>query len=87
LRPRRRSGLSALLRSMAPFAVMFQKIIGLYSLSVAVWPAHLAFHPPEYLATPIILLCAGTGIAPFLGFLQERAIKNASGQALLLQYR
>jgi len=76
-----------MLRAMASLAVMFQEIIGLRNLSVAVRPAYVAFHPPEYLATPIILLCAGTGIAPFLGFLQERAIKNASGQALLLQYR
>lgn len=59
-------------------------------LSVAVKPSNSAFHPPEALETPLLMLCAGTGIAPFRGFIQERALRAASlpagqkpGKALL----
>lgn len=41
--------------------------------SIAVRPSQ-AFHPPVDPATPMILVCAGAGFAPFHGFLQERAI-------------
>ncbi|NPD70207.1 cytochrome P450 [Lichenicola cladoniae] len=41
--------------------------------SVAVRPSQ-AFHPPAEPATPMILVCAGAGFAPFHGFLQERAL-------------
>ncbi|WP_156842196.1 bifunctional cytochrome P450/NADPH--P450 reductase [Novosphingobium aquimarinum] len=51
-------------------------------LSVVVRPSHVAFHPPEDPQTPIILVCAGTGIAPFRGFIQERAIQKAAGQSV-----
>jgi cytochrome P450/NADPH-cytochrome P450 reductase len=49
-------------------------------LSVAVRPSQVAFHPPQAPETPIIMVCAGSGIAPFRGFLQERAIQRANGQ-------
>jgi len=49
-------------------------------VSVAVRPSQASFHPPEDPATPIILVCAGSGIAPFHGFLQERAIQKAGGR-------
>lgn len=49
-------------------------------IPVAVRPSNVAFHPPESPETPIIMACAGTGIAPFHGFLQERALQKEHGQ-------
>jgi cytochrome P450/NADPH-cytochrome P450 reductase len=49
-------------------------------VSVAVRPSNVAFHPPEDLGAPLVLICAGTGLAPFRGFLQERAIQAANGR-------
>jgi cytochrome P450/NADPH-cytochrome P450 reductase len=50
------------------------------AMSVAVRPSQAAFHPPEDPAGPIILVCAGSGVAPFHGFLQERAIQKSGGR-------
>jgi len=50
------------------------------AVSVAVRPSQADFHPPEDPAAPIILVCAGSGIAPFHGFLQERAIQKSGGR-------
>lgn len=49
-------------------------------VSVAVRPSNVAFHPPEDPETPLVMICAGSGLAPFRGFLQERAIQAASGR-------
>jgi cytochrome P450 / NADPH-cytochrome P450 reductase len=49
-------------------------------VSVAVRPSQMRFHPPQDPAAPIIMICAGSGIAPFHGFLQERAIQKAGGR-------
>ena len=49
-------------------------------IPVAVRPPNAAFHPPASPETPIIMACAGTGLAPFHGFLQERALQKAHGQ-------
>ncbi|KAI0117999.1 bifunctional P-450:NADPH-P450 reductase [Hypoxylon sp. NC0597] len=52
-------------------------------LRVSVRPSHAAFHlPPAPEKPPLILVAAGTGIAPFRGFIQERAIMIRSGRKL-----
>jgi cytochrome P450/NADPH-cytochrome P450 reductase len=48
-------------------------------VAVNVRPSQAAFHPPESLETPMIMVCAGTGLAPFHGFLQDRAIRVSEG--------
>jgi len=51
-------------------------------LAVAVRPSQRHFHPPPDPQTPMVLICAGTGIAPFRGFLQERAAQAEAGRAV-----
>jgi len=44
-------------------------------VAVTVRPSNAAFHPPPSLAVPLIMVCAGTGLAPFRGFVQDRALR------------
>ena len=50
-------------------------------IHIAVRPS-AGFHPPRDDSTPVIMLCAGTGLAPFRGFIQERALKIEAGKKL-----
>ncbi|WNG26573.1 cytochrome P450 [Cystobacter fuscus] len=50
-------------------------------VAVAVRTPNVPFHPPASNATPIVLVAAGTGLAPFRGFLQERALRHARSEA------
>jgi cytochrome P450/NADPH-cytochrome P450 reductase len=47
---------------------------------IAVKKSHASFHPPNMASTPIIMICAGTGLAPFRGFVQHRACIIQAGQ-------
>jgi len=51
-------------------------------LRVSVRPSHASFHLPEVKPgdedKPIIMVAAGTGIAPFRGFIEERAVLLSS---------
>ncbi|MFI6599287.1 bifunctional cytochrome P450/NADPH--P450 reductase [Nonomuraea sp. NPDC050536] len=47
-------------------------------VAVTVRPSNVAFHPPESLATPVVMVCAGSGVAPFRGFVQDRALRAAA---------
>ncbi|KAI2610804.1 cytochrome P450 [Hypoxylon fragiforme] len=52
-------------------------------LQVSVRPSHAAFHLPQDVEnTPVIFVAAGSGLAPFRGFMQERAAMIAAGRKL-----
>jgi len=44
-------------------------------VSIAVRPSNIAFRPPAEVTVPMVLICAGSGLAPFRGFLQDRALQ------------
>jgi cytochrome P450 / NADPH-cytochrome P450 reductase len=52
-------------------------------LHVAVRRSHVAFHlPSDVENVPVVCIAAGTGLAPFRGFVQERAAMLGSGRSL-----
>jgi cytochrome P450 / NADPH-cytochrome P450 reductase len=51
-------------------------------LLVAVKAPSLPFQLPEQAETPVIMIGAGSGLAPFRGFVEERALKLAAGETL-----
>jgi len=51
-------------------------------ISVNTRSSNVPFHLPDVLTTPIIMVGAGSGIAPFRGFIQERAAQMISGRQL-----
>ncbi len=51
-------------------------------VTVAVRSSNDLFHPPASLQVPMVMVCAGTGLAPFRGFLQERAVQARSGRTV-----
>ncbi|PNS14900.1 hypothetical protein CAC42_2129 [Sphaceloma murrayae] len=51
-------------------------------IQVALRPSHTGFHLPLDASKPIIMACAGTGLAPFRAFVQERAMKIRAGTKL-----
>ncbi|CAE6484242.1 unnamed protein product [Rhizoctonia solani] len=49
-------------------------------VQVLVRPSSKAFHPPIDPGVPMMMFAAGSGIAPFRGFMQERAIQKKAGR-------
>jgi cytochrome P450/NADPH-cytochrome P450 reductase len=53
-------------------------------IQIGVRSTNKLFRPPADLEnTPIIMFCAGSGLAPFRGFIQERAVLIAEGKRKL----
>ena len=52
------------------------------AVAVALRTPHADFRPPDEAHVPLVMVAAGTGIAPFRGFLQDRAARQALGEVL-----
>ena len=53
------------------------------TVQLSVKKSHASFHLPlDDENTPVIMVAAGTGVAPFRGFVQERATKIAASKAM-----
>ena len=51
-------------------------------LRLVTQPSVTSFHLPEDTEVPVVMIAAGTGLAPFRGFLQERAALQQQGKKL-----
>lgn len=52
-------------------------------IHIAIRPSHVAFHLPRTPeTTPIICIAAGSGLAPFRGFIQQRAAQIKANRSL-----
>jgi cytochrome P450/NADPH-cytochrome P450 reductase len=51
-------------------------------VAIAVRTSNDHFHPPASPESPMVMVCAGTGLAPFRGFLQERAMQAQNGRSV-----
>ncbi|KAK4180904.1 putative bifunctional cytochrome P450 E-class, group I:NADPH-P450 reductase [Triangularia setosa] len=51
-------------------------------LLVSVRQSHSSFHYPSDTETPVMMIAAGAGIAPFHGFIQERAALASQGKKI-----
>ncbi|KAG8732144.1 hypothetical protein FRC11_000489 [Ceratobasidium sp. 423] len=49
-------------------------------VQVSVRPSSKAFHPPIDPSVPMVMFAAGSGMAPFRGFIQERAMQKKAGR-------
>lgn len=58
-------------------------LISRKSLQLVPRPNSTIFRPPQNPQDPCIMICAGTGIAPFIGFLRHFSARNASANSWL----
>ena len=49
-------------------------------VQLSVRASSAAFHPPADPTVPLVMVCAGSGLAPMRGFLQERAMQKKAGR-------
>ncbi|EMD34553.1 hypothetical protein CERSUDRAFT_75518 [Gelatoporia subvermispora B] len=49
-------------------------------VQLAVRASNAKFHPPPDPTVPLVMFCAGSGLAPMRGFLQERAMQKEAGR-------
>ncbi|QRV77852.1 cytochrome P450 family protein [Ceratobasidium sp. AG-Ba] len=49
-------------------------------VQLAVRPSNKAFHPPSDPSVSMVMFAAGSGMAPFRGFIQERAVQAKAGR-------